>query len=283
MSFAEYADYDGLGLAQLVRSGAVTPLELLEEAIQRAERHNPTLNAIVHKAYDEARATAKGKLPDGPFKGVPFLIKDISMGVAGWPMTNGSALLQGYVLRRRRRADAPLPRRRHGAVRQDQHAGVSAFPARPKAASSATATIRGIPTTAPAAPPVAPPLRWRAASCRWRMPRTGSARSASRRRNAACSAMKPTQSRNPGGPDDRGRAHGMVVDHVVSRTVRDSAAMLDWTGYPEDDSPYAPAPRPVCTRMKSRRRRAACASPIAPRRSRVSACIPTCRRHSRRP
>jgi amidase len=55
--------------------------------------------------------------------------------------------------------------------------------------------------------------------------------------------MKPTQSRNPGGPDDRGRAHGLIVDHVVTRTVRDSAAMLDWTGYPEDDAPYAPAPK----------------------------------------
>src|ERR1700744_1261593 len=97
MAFAEYADYDGLGLAHLVRKGAVTPLELLEEAIARIEKHNGVLNAVVYKAYDEARAVAKGKLPEGPFKGVPFLIKDISMEVAGWPMTNGSALLEGYV------------------------------------------------------------------------------------------------------------------------------------------------------------------------------------------
>jgi len=55
--------------------------------------------------------------------------------------------------------------------------------------------------------------------------------------------MKPTQYRNPGGPDDRNRAHGFVVDHVLTRTVRDSAAMLDWTGYPEDDAPYAPVPK----------------------------------------
>ena len=74
MAFAEYADYDGLGLAHLVRKGEVTPLELLEEAIARSEKQNPKLNAIVYKAYDEARAVAKGKLPDGPFKGVPFLI-----------------------------------------------------------------------------------------------------------------------------------------------------------------------------------------------------------------
>ncbi len=55
--------------------------------------------------------------------------------------------------------------------------------------------------------------------------------------------MKPTQFRNPGGPDDRGRAHGLIVDHVVTRTVRDSAAMLDWTGTAEDDAPYAPVPK----------------------------------------
>jgi len=55
--------------------------------------------------------------------------------------------------------------------------------------------------------------------------------------------MKPTQNRNPGGPDDRNRAHGFVVDHVLTRTVRDSAAMLDWTGTPEDDAPYPPVPK----------------------------------------
>src|SRR5690348_1642347 len=97
MAFAEYADYDGLGLAHLVRRGEVSPVELLEEAITRAEKHNGVLNAIVYKAYDEARKSAKSKLADGPFKGVPFLIKDIGMGVEGWPMTNGSALLQGYI------------------------------------------------------------------------------------------------------------------------------------------------------------------------------------------
>ncbi len=53
--------------------------------------------------------------------------------------------------------------------------------------------------------------------------------------------MKPTQYRNPGAPDDRGRAHGFVLDHVLTRSVRDSAAMLDWTGYPEDDAPYPAA------------------------------------------
>src|SRR5450631_1176097 len=96
MAFAEYDQYDGLGLAHLVRRREVSPLELVDEAIARIERHNPKLNAVVYKAYDEARATAKGPLPDGPFKGVPFLIKDINLPVAGWPMTNGSRYLRDY-------------------------------------------------------------------------------------------------------------------------------------------------------------------------------------------
>ncbi|MEJ0044151.1 MAG: amidase family protein [Rhizomicrobium sp.] len=101
MAFSEYADFDGLGLAHLVRQGEVTPLELLEEAIARVEKHNPTLNSVVHKAYDEARATAASKLPDGPFKGVPFLIKDIGMEVAGWPMTNGQRVAGRLISRSR--------------------------------------------------------------------------------------------------------------------------------------------------------------------------------------
>ena len=57
--FAEYAEYDGLGLAALVAKGQVTPLELAEEAIARIEKHNPRLNAVIYKMYDQARDTAK--------------------------------------------------------------------------------------------------------------------------------------------------------------------------------------------------------------------------------
>ena len=62
----EYSEYDGLGLAELVRKGEVSASELAEAAIERIERHNPTLNAVVHKAYDEARETAASELPAGP-------------------------------------------------------------------------------------------------------------------------------------------------------------------------------------------------------------------------
>ena len=87
----DYSDYDGLGLAELVRKGEVTPAELVEAAIERIERHNPALNAVVYKAYDDAREWAAGDLPDGPFKGVPFLIKDLGAQVKGWPRTSGSS------------------------------------------------------------------------------------------------------------------------------------------------------------------------------------------------
>ena len=90
MGFKEYADYDGLGLAALVEQGEVSPAELVEAAIERIERHNGVLNAVVHKAYDEARGAAATALPDGPFRGVPFLIKDLGLTVAGWPRTSGS-------------------------------------------------------------------------------------------------------------------------------------------------------------------------------------------------
>ena len=75
MGFSEYGKYDGLGLAALVAKKKVKASELLDEAIARAERLNPKLNAIIYKDYDNARARAKGKLR-GPFAGVPFLLKE---------------------------------------------------------------------------------------------------------------------------------------------------------------------------------------------------------------
>jgi len=242
MAFAEYADHDGLGLAHLVRKGDVSPLELLEEAIARSEKNNPRLNAIVYKAYDEARAVAKGKLPDGPFKGVPFLIKDISMEVANWPMTNGSKLLEGYVsdhdaeLTKRYRAagmvlygktntpEFGIPGTTEGRFLGSAHNPWNLGHSTGGSSGGAAAAVAaGIVPMAHASDGLGS-IRIPAAQC-------------------GLFGMKPTQFRNPGGPDDRGRAHGMIVDHVVTRTVRDSAAMLDWTGYPEDDAPYAPAPK----------------------------------------
>lgn len=72
----DYAQYDALGLAALVRTGEVCPEELLEAAITRIEAHNPLLNAVVTPMVDEARAAIQAGLPSGPFQGVPFVLKD---------------------------------------------------------------------------------------------------------------------------------------------------------------------------------------------------------------
>lgn len=81
--FGEYDDHDGLGLAALVRNNEVSPTELLEEAIARVDAHDLTLNAVIHRMDDLARAAVRAGLPDGPFRGVPFLLKDQFAGRYG--------------------------------------------------------------------------------------------------------------------------------------------------------------------------------------------------------
>ena len=88
--FAEYEKYDALGLAALVKQGQVTPEELLEAAIERIEARNPAVNAVVMRFYDEARQAIAAGLPDGPLKGVPFLLKDLGSGMAGTRTARGS-------------------------------------------------------------------------------------------------------------------------------------------------------------------------------------------------
>ena len=91
----DFVAYDGMGQADLVRKGEVSSLELVDAAISRIEKMNPTLNAVIHKMYDKARTAAQGALPDGPFKGVPYLIKDISE-LEGEPLTFGSRMFANY-------------------------------------------------------------------------------------------------------------------------------------------------------------------------------------------
>jgi amidase len=97
LTFDEYRRYDALGLAGLVKKGDVTPSELLETAIQRANDVNPRINAIIHPIYDEARATAARVDTNAPFAGVPFLVKDLGMEVKGVPMRVGSKGYLNYV------------------------------------------------------------------------------------------------------------------------------------------------------------------------------------------
>ena len=234
----DYADYDGLGLAELVNKGEVTPIEVLDAAIERIERHNPKLNAVVFKAFDEARAAAAGVLPDGPFKGVPFLIKDLGVRVKGWPRTSASrfasvaADAEDSVLTERYRAaglvlagktntpEFGIPGVTTSALlgpcrnpwNTDHISGGSS-------GGAASAVAAGMAPMAHASDGLGS-IRIPAACC-------------------GLVGLKTTRDRNPNGVHDTDRVMGFSVDHVVTRTVRDSAAMLDATGAPQPASPYA--------------------------------------------
>jgi amidase len=95
--FRDYDKYDGLGLAELVRKKEVKPIELVEEAISRIEKLNPQVNAVIYKIYELARKAAEGDLPDGPFKGIPFLLKDLATCYKGVPLSNGCRFFKDYV------------------------------------------------------------------------------------------------------------------------------------------------------------------------------------------
>jgi len=238
MPISEYATYDATGLAELVSKKEVTPLELLEEAIARVEKHNPTLNAVVYKAYDEARSAAKSDLPDGPFRGVPFLIKDIGAMVQGWPTTAGSQFLKDNVanqdtelVRRFRQAGLVLfgksntPEFGITGTTEGKFLGICRNPWNPEHSSggssggAAAAVSAGILPMAHASDGLGS-IRIPAAMC-------------------GLFGLKITRDRNPGSGVDTDRVIGFVVEHVVSRSVRDSAAMLDATGYAEADAPHA--------------------------------------------
>lgn len=240
MGFADYAKYDGLGLAELVARGEVTPSELTEAAIERIERHNGVLNAVVHKAYDEARKAAAGDLPDGPFKGVPFLIKDLGAQVKGWPRTSGSRFAQvaadaadSELVARYRAAGVVLmgksntPEFGIPGVTNSEQLGACRNPWNPdhisggSSGGAASATAAGMVPLAHASDGLGS-IRIPAACC-------------------GLVGMKITRDRTPICEVSDG-ALGFSVHHVVSRTVRDSAAMLDATDGAQAGDPFqAPA------------------------------------------
>ena len=90
----DLAHLDATAQADLVRTGAATPLELVDAAIARVERLNPTVNAVIHERFERARTEAADVLPDGPFRGVPILVKDLDGSLAGEPVHLGNRLLK---------------------------------------------------------------------------------------------------------------------------------------------------------------------------------------------
>jgi len=85
---------DATAQAELVHNGDLTPLELVDAAIERIEALNPQLNAVIHELFEEGREAARGELPDGPFRGVPFLLKDLGAALAGQPFHLGMRALK---------------------------------------------------------------------------------------------------------------------------------------------------------------------------------------------
>ncbi len=242
MGFSEYAEHDGLGLADLIRRREVSPAEVLEAAIENVERHNPRLNAVIYKAYDEARRTSAGPLPEGTLRGVPFLLKDLNLDVAGMPRTDGSVALRERVPAE----DAEL-------VKRQRAAGLVIFGKTNTPEFGITGTTEGRlfgPCRNPWNPDhIAGGSSGGAASAvaSGMLPLAhASDGMGSIRIPASCCGLfglKISRDRNPWWPEDVMRALPLSVHHCVSRSVRDSAALLDATGFAETRAPWAPPPK----------------------------------------
>jgi amidase len=241
---SELARLDATGQAQLVRDGLASPAELVESAIGRVETLNPQLNAVITNLFDKATAAADGPLPDGPFRGVPLLLKDLLCHSAGDPFHEGMAFLK----------------RLAWTEREDQFlAGRFRAAGFVFIGKTNTPELGILPTTEPAA--------YGATHNPWDLERSpgGSSGGAAA---AVAAGLVPVAHANDGGGSiripashcglvglkpSRGRVSlgaefgdvmsGLVAEHVVCRSVRDSAGVLDAIRGAMPGDPYA-APTP---------------------------------------
>lgn len=236
-SFTEYDQFDGLGLAQLVRDKKISPKELCEEAICRAEAVNPQLNAIIMKMYDSAREQAAKPITDAPFSGVPFLLKDAHHAFKGVPMSQGSNALKDHIPQYdaeivKRFKDAGViilgktntPEFKLAYVTEPEAFGPTRNPWQPEftcggssGGSAAAVAARIVPLAS--ATDEGGSIRVPSSCC-------------------GLFGLKPSRGRNPVGPNFNEEWDGMSTSHVITRTVRDSAAMLDATAGLELGAPY---------------------------------------------
>ncbi len=240
--FAEYEQYDALGLAELVRRKEVTPAELLEAAIGRVEARNPAVNAVIMKLYDYGRKAIADGLPDGPLRGVPFLMKDLTSPVAGVRMTRGSRFF----------ADTPPSPADSEHVKRLKRAGLVIF--------GRTNTCElGLSLTCE--PQLHGPTRnpWNVAHISGGSSGGAAAAVGARmlpmahasdgfgsiRAPAACCGvvgLKPTRSRNTFAPFSGEGLGGVSTEHAVTLSIRDSAALLDATRGAGPGDPYVAPP-----------------------------------------
>jgi amidase len=228
MKVSEYAKYDGIGLAELVKARQVSPRELAETALEAIDALNDKLNAVVAKTPEETERALREGPGKGPFEGVPFLIKDVGSHFANVPMEFGSRLFEGMVFP----YDNELATRfKKSGVVAVGRSNIPEF-----GASVSTESVKYGPCRNP-----------------WNMAHTpggssGGAAAAvaagmvpvahandgggSIRAPASCCGvfgLKPSRFRMPWGPDQDEGIFGLGSELIVSRTVRDSAAMLDAT------------------------------------------------------
>jgi Asp-tRNA(Asn)/Glu-tRNA(Gln) amidotransferase A subunit family amidase len=242
-AFRDYESYDGVGLAGLVRQGKVTPDELLEAAIERVEARNGTVNAVVMTMYDYARKAIRDGLPDGPFRGVPYLLKDLGGWLAGERVTRGSRFF----------ADTPPAKEDSEHVRRLRAAGLVIF-------GRTNSCELGLSLTCE--PQLYGPTKSPWDTTRISGGSSGGAAAAvgarmlpmahasdgfgSIRAPAACCGLvglKPTRARNTMAPYAGEGLGGLSTEHAVTLTVRDTAALLDATAGAGPGDPYvAPAP-----------------------------------------
>jgi Asp-tRNA(Asn)/Glu-tRNA(Gln) amidotransferase A subunit family amidase len=237
--FADYARYDALGLADLVARGETSPAALLEAAIAETERQNPGLNAVCFKLYDHARAAIEAGPPRGRFHGVPFLLKDLDLALAGAPLSEGSRLMAGFV-----------PDFDSTLVARYKAAGLVIFGKTLSAelglsfttetlAHGATVNPRDSQLSAGGSSGGAA-----AAVASGMVPMAHATDGGgSIRQPAALNGLfglKPSRGRTPPGPDQSDVFYGIAVSHAVTRSVRDSAALLDATLGAEPGAIFAP-------------------------------------------
>jgi amidase len=241
MAFKEYGDYDAVGLADLVRRKQVSARELLDEAIARTTRIDPRINAVVVRHDDYARRQIDNGLPDGRFAGVPFLLKDIEF-LEGTRTTSGATVYKDHIAGytgtlAQRFLDAGLtifgksstPEFGLLPTTESRLFGPTRNPWNLEHSSGGSSGGAG----AAVAARIVPLAHASDGGGSIRIPASAS----------GVFGLKPTRARNPIGPERGEGWSGFSCGHVLSISVRDSAAMLDAIHGPEPSSPYvAPAP-----------------------------------------
>ncbi len=239
----DYERYDGLGLAELVARGDVKPGELLDAALTRMDERDRTLNSVVIPMIEQARAAIDAGLPAGPFRGVPYLMKDLYANVKGVRMTNGCRLFADYVpdsdsemTIRYRAAGLVVFGKTHSpefGITTSSESGLFGKTRNPWDIERTAGGSSGGASAAVSAGIVP-----------WAHASDGGG---SIRIPASCCGLvglKPSRGRTPMGPDVGEGWSGMSQVHAVTRTVRDCAALLDASHGADVGAPYV-APTPV--------------------------------------